>query len=133
MTEPTTSSEVILQPSHASRQRPNLIRQVLAEGGPGFCQFAINNACNAGCEFCSFNLDVLPRKDWIFAPPAKASAAIDILARHGVRYLVLTGGEPMLHPDLYEILDHARRCRMVLILVTNGSRLDSKNIHRLKA
>ena len=132
MAGPTTCPEVIARPAHGSREHPNLIRQVLAEGGPGFCQFAINNACNAGCDFCSFNLNVLPRKDWGFAPLTKANAAIDILVKHGVRYLVVTGGEPMLHPDLYEILGHARERGMVVILVTNGSRLDAKNIHHLK-
>jgi len=132
MTEPATHPEVTSQPAGAPRRRRSLIRQVLAEGGPGFCQFAINNACNAGCDFCSFNLDALPRKDWVFAPLAKASAAIDILATHGVRYLVVTGGEPMLHPDLYEILARARGRGMVVILVTNGSRLDAETIHHLK-
>lgn len=132
MTEPATHPEVTSQPACAPSRRRSLIRQVLAEGGPGFCQFAINNACNAGCHFCSFNLDALPRKDWVFAPLAKASAAIDILATHGVRYLVVTGGEPMLHPDLYEILARARGRGMVVILVTNGSGLDAENIHHLK-
>ncbi len=131
MTAPTTLPHT--STASGVKHFPSLLRQVLTEGGPGFCQFAINNACNAGCEFCSFNLDLLPRKDWIFAPAVKAKAAIDILARHGVRYLVFTGGEPMLHPDLEEILAHARDCRMIVILVTNGSRLDPPRIHRLKA
>jgi MoaA/NifB/PqqE/SkfB family radical SAM enzyme len=109
-----------------------LIRQVLADGGPGFCQFAINNACNAGCDFCSFNLDVLPRKDWSFAPLEQSTAAIDILRRHGVRYLVLTGGEPMLHPNLYGIIGHAAGHGMTVILVTNGSRLTEDSIRALK-
>ncbi len=116
------------------RTRPlELIRQILADGGPGFTQFAINNACNAGCDFCSFSLDRLPRTDWVFAPPAKSRDAITILARHGVRYLVLTGGEPMLHPDLYEIIGHAASQGMAVILVTNGSRLEAKSVQALKA
>ncbi len=110
-----------------------MIRQVLADGGPGFTQFAINNACNAGCDFCSFSLDRLPRKDWVFAPLAKSRDAITILWRHGVRYLVLTGGEPMLHPDLYEIIGHAAGHGMAVLLVTNGSRLEAKSIQALKA
>lgn len=108
------------------------LRQVLLEGGPGFCQFGINNACNAGCAFCSFNIDVLPKTDWRFAPLSDACRAIDILVRHGVRYLVITGGEPMLHPDLHTIIEHARSCAMVVMLVTNGSRLNGKSIQRLK-
>ena len=114
------------------KQRLDMIRQVLADGGPGFCQFAINNACNASCGFCSFNLEVLPRSDWVFVPLAKAQAAIDILVKHGVRYLVITGGEPMLHPYLNDIIRYASDCGMVVILVTNGSRLDANSISAFK-
>jgi len=133
MTQPTTCPEAAAQPARRPRARRALITQVLTDGGPGFCQFAINNACNAGCNFCSFNLDALPRKDWIFAPLPGATAAIEILAKHGIRYLVITGGEPMLHPHLYEIIGQARRHSLVVVLVTNGSRLDVTTIHRLKA
>jgi MoaA/NifB/PqqE/SkfB family radical SAM enzyme len=28
--------------------------RLLLQGGPGFCQIAVTNACNAGCRFCSF-------------------------------------------------------------------------------
>jgi MoaA/NifB/PqqE/SkfB family radical SAM enzyme len=76
--------------------RLDSIKQIVTDGGPGFCQFAINNACNAGCAFCSFNLETLPKSQWLFAPLEKSIAAINILARHGIRYLVITGGEPML-------------------------------------
>ena len=113
-------------------ERLKVVKQSLFEGGPGFCQFAINNACNAACEFCSFSLDALPREDWVFAPLPKAKDAIDVLVRHGVRYLVITGGEPMLHPDCVDIVRHAKGQGMVVILVTNGSRLDATNIHALK-
>jgi MoaA/NifB/PqqE/SkfB family radical SAM enzyme len=113
-------------------ERLKVVKQSLFEGGPGFCQFAINNACNAACDFCSFSLDTLPREDWIFAPLPRAKDAIDILVRHDVRYLVITGGEPMLHPDCFAIIRHAKGRGMVVILVTNGSRLDAPNIQALK-
>jgi MoaA/NifB/PqqE/SkfB family radical SAM enzyme len=124
--------EAARRPAAQPAKALSLIRQVIAEGGPGFCQFAINNACNAGCDFCSFNLDALPRKDWVFASLEKSREAIDILVRHGVRYLVLTGGEPMLHPDLCGIITHAAGLGMAVILVTNGSRLAAESIHALR-
>jgi hypothetical protein len=66
-------------PEGPFRSRLRVIKQVLLEGGPGFCQFAINNARNAGCEFCSFNVEKLPRADWVFAPLPESKAALDIL------------------------------------------------------
>lgn len=111
--------------------RWRMIRRFLAEGGPGFCQFAINNACNAGCQFCSFNLQTLPRADWAFVPLPEACRAITILHRSGVRYLVITGGEPMLHPNLNDLIRFASGQGMVVLLVTNGSRLTPSSIQAL--
>ena len=80
-------------PSNRALPQPNgnsTLRLVLQEGGPGFCQFALNNACNARCGFCGFALDKLPRKDWHYVEREGALEAIDILYRQAVRYLVLT-------------------------------------------
>jgi MoaA/NifB/PqqE/SkfB family radical SAM enzyme len=66
-------------------------------------------------------------------PLARAQSAIDILVKHGVRYLVITGGEPMLHPHLNEIIRYASGSGMVIILVTNGSRLYAESISAFKA
>jgi MoaA/NifB/PqqE/SkfB family radical SAM enzyme len=107
------------------------LKLLLEEGGPGFCQFAINNACNARCGFCNFALDKLPRADWHYIERAEALDAIAILYRHGVRYLVITGGEPMLHPDLSAIVKQAAELGMKVMLVTNGALLKPHRIREL--
>ena len=43
--------------------------QLLAQGGPGFVQIALTNACNARCRFCSFP-DLEPH-DWVMADPER--------------------------------------------------------------
>jgi MoaA/NifB/PqqE/SkfB family radical SAM enzyme len=113
--------------------RRNTLRLVLEDGGPGFCQFALNNACNARCGFCGFALDKLPRKDWHYVEREGALEAIDILYRQAVRYLVLTGGEPMLHPDLLEIVQRASGLGMKVLLVTNAGLLKPHRIRELAA
>jgi MoaA/NifB/PqqE/SkfB family radical SAM enzyme len=109
------------------------LRLLLEDGGPGFCQFALNNACNARCGFCGFALDKLPRKDWHYVERDGALEAIDILYRQAVRYLVLTGGEPMLHPDLLEIVQRASDLGMKVLLVTNAGLLKPHRIRELAA
>ena len=113
------------------RKPKNTFRLVLEEGGPGFCQFAINNVCNARCGFCGFAIDKLARKDWKYVSREGAMEAIDILHLHGIRYLVITGGEPLLHRDLEDIVHRASGLKMTVLLVTNGSLLVEKTIHRL--
>ena len=107
------------------------IRLAIQEGGPGFCQFALNNVCNARCGFCNFALDKLPKAHWKYATHQGAMDSIDILYKNSVRYLVLTGGEPMLHRDLIEIVARATNLGMKVLLVTNGGLLKSKKIHAL--
>jgi len=129
------SAEATARPSRkASRLQPDghsTLRLVLEEGGPGFCQFALNNACNARCGFCGFALDKLPRKDWQYVERESALEAVDILYRQAVRYLVLTGGEPMLHPDLAEIVQRASALGMKVLLVTNAGLLKPHRIREL--
>lgn len=105
---------------------------LLAQGGPGQVVFAINNACNASCGFCSFNRDVLKRPDWRFAPLEGSLEAFRALHKQGIRYAVITGGEPMMHPDFYPLLAGARREGLSPLLVTNGSLLTLESCKRLK-
>ncbi len=104
------------------------VRLIFKDGGPGFCQFALTNACNANCGFCNFARDQLPKSQWQSVARQGAFDAIDILARQGIRYLVLTGGEPTLHPDVTAIIRHAADQMMKVMLVTNGGLLKPHRI-----
>src|ERR1043165_800798 len=104
-------------------KRRSTLRLVLEDGGPGVCTFAINNACNARCGFCNFAFDKLPRDQWIFVTRQGALDALNILYAQGIRYLVITGGEPTMHPDLGDMIRHGSELDMKVMLVTNGSLL----------
>jgi len=104
------------------------LRLVLEEGGPGVCTFAINNACNARCGFCNFALDKLPREDWVYVSRQGALDALDILYAQGIRYLVITGGEPTMHPDLGVIVKRGADLDMKVMLVTNGGLLPASPV-----
>jgi len=118
------------KPSAASKAMDTL-RLVFKEGGPGFCQFALSNACNANCGFCNFALDRLPREHWEFVSKQGGMDSLDILYREGIRYLVFTGGEPTVHPDLTAFVRHTSDLGMKAIVVTNGALLTTKKIHEL--
>ena len=72
------------------------------------CEFAITNACIAQCGFC----DIWKQKPKVFVEREKALAAIDRLAGFGVGHLTLTGGEPLLHPDILDFIRAASRRNM---------------------
>lgn len=78
--------------------------------------------CNYNCLHCYVNL---PSGDRI----AKArelttvewKRVLDEMAAAGCLYLLITGGEIMIHPDWQEIYLYAKRLGMLVTLYTNGS------------
>ncbi|UCG13488.1 MAG: radical SAM protein [Deltaproteobacteria bacterium] len=119
------------RPPSSLTRTVDTLRLVLEAGGPGFCQFALNNACNANCGFCNFAVGQLPKERWEFVSRRGGLESIDILFREGVRYLVFTGGEPTLHPHLVTFVKQAADLGMKAIVVTNAGLLKSKKIHEL--
>src|ERR1022692_502404 len=82
---------------------------------PLFANFVIIRRCNLACEYCTeFNdfgapvaLDVLKGR-------------IDHLARLRTVMVSLTGGEPLLHPQVTELVRYVGQCNMTPALSTNG-------------
>lgn len=60
------------------------------------CEFALTNICVSRCSFCG----IWRQQPKIMVERDRALRAIDILANAGVRFLTLTGGEPLVHPDV---------------------------------
>jgi MoaA/NifB/PqqE/SkfB family radical SAM enzyme len=104
----------------------HLVRQ----GGPGFCQIALTNACNARCQFCSF-AQVAPAER-LMAEPSRLFQGLKVLQAKGIHYICLTGGEPLLYPALLPTLARARDLAIQTILCTNGSLLTPAYIQGLR-
>ncbi|MDR0383175.1 MAG: radical SAM protein [Spirochaetaceae bacterium] len=86
----------------ANSKRLNLVKKYL-QGRLRFTEFAITNACIAKCSFC----DIWKQQPKIFVDKEKALRAIDRLADFGVAHLTITGGEPLLHPDVIAFVERA--------------------------
>lgn len=103
--------------------------RLLAQGGPGFVQIALTNACNAHCRFCSFP-QIEPR-DRVMADPERLVRGFQTLTAAGVRAIVFTGGEPLLYPHLEDILREAHDFGLQSLLCTNGRLLNRDRIEAL--
>jgi len=97
------------------------IWRLLLKGGPGFCQIALTNACNAKCRFCKFP-QVAPSARRM-ADTARLLPGLEALKQAGVCYISLTGGEPLLYPDLEAALAKAQELHLKTLLCTNGALL----------
>lgn len=109
------------------------VLRLLPGGGPGACNIAVTNACNAKCDFCGYAYDKMDTAQRLWVDFDGLCRALDILHGRGIRYLTFTGGEPLLHPRLTDMIAFAVRKNMRPALVTNGSRLSNAMMEKLHA
>ncbi|WP_454712661.1 heme d1 biosynthesis radical SAM protein NirJ [Cupriavidus nantongensis] len=87
--------------------------------------------CNLNCRHC-----YATSADTDFKGELDTAEALDVLRQlHDARVpaLILSGGEPLLRPDLYQIAAHARALGFHLSLSSNGTLLDAGHAARLAA
>ncbi len=78
--------------------------------------------CNLACMHCySISADVDFRGE---LSTREVLAVMDDLKAFGVPALILSGGEPLLRPDIFEIAAHAKSLGFYLALSTNGTLID---------
>jgi heme d1 biosynthesis radical SAM protein NirJ len=64
---------------------------------------------------------------------AQVCGVMDDLKAFGVPVLILSGGEPLLRPDIFEISQRAKRQGFYLGLSSNGTLIDRHNIAAIRA
>ncbi len=90
----------------------------------------LTRACNLACDHCY--LSAHPGADRAGElDTAAALAVVDDLASAGVPLVLLSGGEPLLRPDLFEIAARARDRGVATALSTNGTLIDAAVARRL--
>jgi len=84
--------------------------------------------CNLSCTYCN-EFDDFSKP----VPVETVCARLDKLADLGVSIITISGGEPMLHPELDGIIAHIRRRGMIAGMITNGYLLTADRIRRFNA
>ena len=82
--------------------------------------------CNLACTYCNEFDD--------FSKPVPLAAMlrrVDRLAELGTTVITISGGEPLLHPELDDIIRQIRRRSCIATLITNGYLLTPERIQRL--
>src|SRR6202162_5644978 len=103
-------------------------RGLLHTAHPLLVQIIPIRRCNIDCGYCN-------EYDKVSAPvPAGVmKARIDHLASLDTSVVAFSGGEPMLHPDLDDLIRHIRHRGMMAGLITNGYFLVPKRIEELNS
>ncbi len=82
------------------------------------CNYYVTYKCNAYCEFCHF----ADHKRYKSTPNASLEdfkKNVEELVKLGVKFIDLTGGEPLLNPDIAEMAKFANRLKMQTSITTN--------------
>lgn len=91
----------------------------------------LTSGCNLKCRHCRATAQ--PERSLQELSTAQARQVIDDLAAFASPILVLTGGEPLYRPDIFQIAEHARDVGLRVALATNGTLLDDTLADRVAA
>jgi radical SAM protein with 4Fe4S-binding SPASM domain len=90
----------------------------------------ITRRCNLNCLHCYSDSEAREYPGELTF--AQCCAVVDDLAGFGVPGVLLSGGEPLIHPRFFELAEYARGKGLRLTLSTNGTLIDRERAQRLK-
>ncbi len=86
-------------------------------------QMVVTRRCNLSCSYCNeFDKSSPP------VPLRRLKERIDKVGNLGAFSLTFTGGEPLLHPDIFEAVRHSKKRIFRVGLITNGYLLTEESI-----
>jgi MoaA/NifB/PqqE/SkfB family radical SAM enzyme len=103
-----------------------IARGLLSTDHPVMAHVIPMRRCNLACAYCNEFDD--------HSKPVSVETMrqrLDRLADLGTSITTISGGEPLLHPDLDRIIAHVRRRGMIAGLITNGYLLTADRVKRL--
>src|SRR5664279_1457446 len=116
----------VLAAKRRVREITMIVKGVASTDHPVMAHIIPIRRCNLACKYCNEYDD--------FSKPVPLETMkrrIDDLARLGTTIVTLSGGEPLLHPELDEIIAHMRTYPIIVGMITNGYLLTADRIKRL--
>ncbi len=87
----------------------------------------VTNRCNLHCKHCSCtdtnDSQELTLHEW--------QRIISDLVANGCRHVTLSGGEPLLYKDIYDLIRYSKECGLETTVASNGIDIDKSVITRL--
>ncbi len=88
----------------------------------------ITKSCNLRCKQCFSNSGEIKEKE---LTTEDMFNLFDNMKKYGTFFICLGGGEPLIRPDLLEILEHGKKNQLAISIVSNGLLLTKELIHKL--
>jgi MoaA/NifB/PqqE/SkfB family radical SAM enzyme len=108
------------------RQARMVARAIKSKHHPILAHIIPMRRCNLSCAYCN-EYDKVSDP----VPTAEMLRRIEILAGMGTGIITISGGEPLLHPELDQIITAIRSHGAIATIITNGYLLTPERIQRL--
>src|SRR5271168_3191810 len=103
-----------------------ILKAVVSTDHPLLAHLIPIRRCNLSCTYCNeFDDSSKPVATELMLQ------RVDQLGALGTSVITISGGEPLLHPQLDDIILHMRRRRIVSGMITNGYLLTADRIQKL--
>lgn len=125
---PAGAHPAAVHPGAAPGQPP----RVLEDGSPAcrLIAWEVTRSCNLACRHCRAEAHPEPYEGELTT--AEAKALIDTFPEVGDPIVIFTGGDPMMRPDVYELVAHARGLGLTCAFAPNGTLITPENAARLR-
>jgi MoaA/NifB/PqqE/SkfB family radical SAM enzyme len=108
------------------RELGSIASALVDTGHPYMAHIVPMRRCNLACTYCNEFDDVSDP-----VPIAEMERRIDELGRLGTSVITISGGEPLLHPDLDRVIARIRKTGAIAGMITNGYLLMPERIEWL--
>ena len=122
----TTFRHRIRNVQRSLRGAREVVRALVSRDHPLLAHIIPIRRCNLACKYCNEFDDVSKP-----VPLERMYQRIDKLGELGTSVVTISGGEPLLHPELDDIIARIRRHNMIAGMITNGYLLTVERIQRL--
>ena len=108
------------------RELGSIASALVDTGHPYMAHVVPMRRCNLACTYCNEFDDVSDP-----VPIVEMERRIDELGRLGTSVITISGGEPLLHPELDRVIARIRKTGAIAGMITNGYLLMPDRIERL--
>jgi len=96
---------------------------------PATANLAVTHKCQCRCRHCSAEPFVDAGREELATD--EINTVVDGALDLGASLVIFTGGEPTLHPELPELIDHVDKDKAMVMIFTNGQLLTQKYVEEL--
>ncbi len=102
-----------------------------AKDQPRLLAWEVTRSCNLNCIHCRAAAERGPYPGEL--DPRKSLEILEQIAAIAQPIVILTGGEPLLRGDIFELAEHGTRLGLRMVMATNGTLVTPKVAERIKS